>query len=202
MTGPTTLNGAASKPPRSKYTLNCSPLGGADLYPVPRCWQVVTRADRRAAALADRHYSRKTPGASQFVPPGRCLVLLTPAADALWVSSWPYPCYVAHAWPGAWVCTLFRNESPLLSSLLIREAVAATCYKWGQPPPQGMITFVDSAKVRHKRDPGRCFRKAGFRPAGLTKSGLLVLQLLPQEMPVPAPAGGVQLSLFDESEVS
>lgn len=159
-------------------------------------WQVVKRSDARGAALADRHYSRKTIGSMHFTPPGRCLVLLTSQADALWVSSWPYEVFVKHAWPGAWMCTLFRNESPMLSSELIRQAVAVTRYKWGRPPTLGMITFVDMAKVR-SCNPGYCFKKAGWKQVGLTKSGLVVLQLLPQEMPAPQPASGMQLTLFE-----
>lgn len=159
-------------------------------------WWVSTRADPRGAALADRHYSRKTKGAVQFAPPGRCLVLLTSPGDALWVSSWPYPEYVKHAWRGVWLCALFRNESPHLSSWLIREAVAATHWRWGQPSDLGMITFVDAGQVRHKRDPGRCFRKAGWQYVGLTKSGLHVLQLRAEDMPPARPAVGAQLSLF------
>ncbi len=63
-------------------------------------WRLSYRADPRALPLADRHYSRKTPGSPQFVPPGRSLVLLTDDADALWVTSWPYAQYVQHAWGG------------------------------------------------------------------------------------------------------
>lgn len=37
--------------------------------------------------------------------------------------------------------------------------------------------------VRHKRDPGRCYRKAGFRHVGHTKGGLLAWQLLEADMP-------------------
>jgi hypothetical protein len=165
-------------------------------------WYLTTRADPRGAALADRHYSRKTPGAAQFTPPGRCVVLLTAEGNALWVSSWPYAEYVKHAWRGAWLCALFRNESPVLSSQLITQAVAATRWQWGEPPALGMVTFVDIAQVRHKRDPGRCFRKAGWRHVGWTKSGHLVLQLLPCDMPSASPASGTQLALFSpEAEV-
>jgi hypothetical protein len=150
-------------------------------------WLLTTRADPCGAALADRHYSRQTPGAKQFVPPGRCVVLLTRAADALWVSSWPYPEYTKHAWPGAWVCTLFRNESPqLLSSLLIREAIGITRWTWGKPPGQGMITFVDPKRVRPKRDPGFCFLAAGFEYAGQTKTGKIALRIQAGRMPHPS----------------
>src|SRR3954471_16732070 len=146
-------------------------------------WALSHRFDERALPLADRHYNRRKVGSPQFVPPGRCVVLLTANADALWVTSWPFAEYVRHAWPGAWVNSLFRNESGELSSELIREAIAATRSVFGDPPPLGMVTFVDRDKTRRKRDPGRCYRKAGFRHVGETKGGLVALQLLPAEMP-------------------
>jgi hypothetical protein len=52
----------------------------------------------------------------------------------------------------------------------------------------GMVTFVDPTQTRRKRDPGRCFRRAGFRAVGFTKGGLVALQMLPAEMPGPAAA--------------
>lgn len=148
-------------------------------------WHVSHRADRRALPIADRHYNRQKPGTPQFVPPGRCVVLLTDGADALWVSSWPFAEFVKHDWAGAWVCSCFRNESPHLSSELILEAVAATRTLWPDVPELGMVTFVDPEKVRRKRDPGRCYRKAGFRRVGRTKGDLVALQMLPHEMPEP-----------------
>lgn len=135
-------------------------------------WRESFKADPRARPLADRHYNRQKVGSPQFMPPGRSLVLLTDAADALWGSSWPKAEYVRHAWPGAWICSVFRNESPQRASDLIRDAVAATRAAWGDPPPLGMVTFVDAEKVRHKRDPGRCFLRAGFRPVGKTGGGV------------------------------
>jgi len=160
-------------------------------------WHLSHRADPRAAALADRHYNRQHVGSPQFVPPGRCLVLLTADAGALWVTSWPFAQYVKHAWAGAWMNSLFRRESGPLASELIREAVAATRAHYGRPPPLGMVTFVDASKVKHKRDAGRCYRKAGFHLVGETKGGLLAWQLLPAEMPDPAEAHGEQSTLFD-----
>lgn len=150
-------------------------------------WQRSWRADPRARELADRHYNRQKVGAKQFVPPGRCLVLVIPEV-AFWITSWPFAEYVKHAWAGAWVCSAFRNERPdlHLSSDLIREAVAATVNEWPDVPALGMITFVDRAKTRHKRDPGRCYRKAGFTHVGETKAGLAALQLLPAAMPAAA----------------
>lgn len=160
-------------------------------------WQRSYRFDPRALPLADRHYNRRKIGSPQFVPPGRCLVLLTAEADALWVTSWPYAQYVKHAWGGAWVCSLFRNESPHLSSDLIREAVAITRGIWTDVPALGMVTFVDALKTRRKRDPGRCYRRAGWQPCGLTKGGLVALQQLPDEMPDPIYLAGHQVPLWE-----
>lgn len=148
-------------------------------------WIESHRADAEVVLLADRHYNRQKIGSPQFAPPGRCLVLKTPAVDAFWITSWPFAEYVKHAWPGAWVCSAFRNESEHLSSELIREAVAVSRSKW-PVPALGMVTFVNADKVRRKRDPGRCFVRAGFRPCGETKGGLLAFQLLAADMPAPA----------------
>ena len=162
-------------------------------------WLVSFRADRRALPLADAHYNRQSVGAPQFVPPSTCVVLLTEDADAVWTTTAPIAEYTKHAWAGAWVNSLFRNESPLLSSWLITKAVAATRAKWPNVPPLGIVSFVDASKVRHKRDPGRCYLKAGWRKVGYTKGGLLCFQQLPAEMPAPDPAGDAQLSLMAAS---
>lgn len=156
-------------------------------------WRLSHRADPAALPLADAHYNRQKIGSPQFVPPGRCVVLL--GNRALWVTSWPFPQYVKHAWAGAWVNSLFRRESGPLASDLIREAVAITRYIWPDIPKLGIVTFVDAAKTHHKRDPGRCYRRAGFKAVGTTKGGLIALQMIPSDMPEPlAPQGG-QLEL-------
>lgn len=153
-------------------------------------WFKSTRTDDAVRPLADRHYNRQTPGARGFAPPGRCLVLKTQACDAFWITSWPYAQYVKHAWPGAWICSAFRNEGPLLSSFLIHEALQATHAYYGAPPAIGIVTFVDPTKTKRKRDPGRCFRKAGFHPAGKTVGGLVALWMPPWEVPAATPAIG------------
>lgn len=148
-------------------------------------WCLSHRADKTVIPLADRHYNRQKIGSPQFVPPGRCLVLKNEDVSAFWITSWPFAEYTKHQWAGAWVCSAFRNESKLLSSELIRQAVACTIWRWPEVPPLGMVTFVDPKKVRHKRDFGRCYRRAGFEEVGVTKSNKLVaLQLLPKQMPL------------------
>lgn len=160
-------------------------------------WQLSWRADPKAVPVADRHYNRQKVGAAQFVPPGRCIVLVTGDRAALWVSSFPQAEYVQHAWAGAVMNSLFRREGgPVRASDLIRAAVAATRAEW-EPPPLGMVSFVDPTKVR-SANPGYCYRMAGFRLAGRTKGGLLVWQLLPKDWPAPerALALGGQFDLF------
>lgn len=158
-------------------------------------WHLSHRADAQVVPIADHHYNRQKIGSPQFAPPGRCMVLKTIAADAFWITSWPFAEYVRHAWAGAWVCSAFRNESAYLSSELIRQAVAATLWTYGDAPALGMVTFVDTTKVRKKRDWGRCYRKAGFVPCGYTQGGLVALQLLPAAMPAATMPIGAQYAL-------
>lgn len=170
-------------------------------------WCLSHRADETTRIIADRHYNRQKVGTPQFVPPGRCLVLLSDCAKAFWVTSWPFAEYVKHAWAGAWVCSAFRSEGAGRASDMIRGAIAATRDHFGEPPLLGMITFIDRSKVnpikvRGVPTWGWTWKQAGFREVGETKGGLLALQLLPAEMPdaMPArPRSTVGLSLFDHS---
>jgi hypothetical protein len=58
-----------------------------------------------------------------------------------------------------------------------------------------MVTFVDAEQVRRKRDPGRCYLRAGFCRVGQTRGGLVALQLLPEDMPEAEPVPTDQLEL-------
>jgi hypothetical protein len=166
-------------------------------------WHLSYRADPRVKELADRHYSRKTVGATQFVPPGRCLVLFVPGA--FWVTSWQE--YTRHNWRGAWVCSAFRREyGDTIASRMIVDALAATRWRWPDVPEiacscgchVAMITFVDGSKVKRKRDLGRCFRRAGFvECTQLTKAGLTVLHIDPRDLPAAEPPIGAQHPLPD-----
>ena len=156
-------------------------------------WTKAHRADKRCLFLADRHYNRQKPGTPQFVPPGRCVVLYAPTG-ALWVTSWPYAEYVKHAWAGAWVNSLFRKECDGLASEYIRDAVAATRSIWPDPPPLGLITFIDplhvkARKVRGRQAIGESYFAAGFVHVGVMtlKDGLWTFQMTPDRMPEAQP---------------
>jgi hypothetical protein len=142
------------------------------------------RADRKARQLVDRHYSRQTRGSTQFVRPGSCLVLWRPGA--VWVSVWQD--HVMHRWGDRWECTVFRNESDLLSSDLIRQAVRATVWKFGSCPG---LTFVDPSEVGDG-EPGYCFRCAGWRRDGQTDAGKYAWTL--DNLPDPCAPVGAQLA--------
>ena len=154
---------AVGQPPLPAMSLCVSVHSVSGNSPWFRSW----RADPRALPLANRHYNRGNPNSRQFVPPGRCLVLLTRDADALWVTSWPMAEYVKDAWPGAWVNSLFRREATApLASELIRAAVAATLAFFGAPPPLGWSRSSTVARSGQSRHPGRCYLRAGFRRVG------------------------------------
>jgi hypothetical protein len=146
-------------------------------------WYLSNRFDKRVLPLADRHYNRQKIGSPQFVPPGRCLVLLTEEANALWVTSWPFSQFVKHAWPNAWICSCFRNESLFRASELIIQALAATRFHFGEPPENGVITFINTEKVKRTRKYGYTYLKAGFIEVGKTKGGLLALQMESRKFP-------------------
>jgi len=149
-------------------------------------WRKSDRAEPSAVAIADRHYNRQKPGTPQFVPPGRCVVLL--ADNALWTTSWPFAEYTKHAWAGAWVNSLFRKEGPGIASEMIREAIAATRWFWPNIPVLGMVTFIDRKMVKPIKRRGRdvwgySYLKAGFFEDGETAGGLLAFRILPADMP-------------------
>ncbi len=145
-------------------------------------WCLSRDGDSAGYALYQRHYSaaKNRPALNrssrrgrsrprQFVGPGQSLVLL--GTDALSLFVWRRAKYRQDGQRGI-NCAVFRNEGKALSSLLIAEASHLAWRKW---PGERLFTFVDARKVRPKRDPGRCFRKAGWQPVGESQGGLLIL---------------------------
>ena len=117
-----------------------------------------------------------------IVGPGEKLLLVTPCARAAF--GWRREKFRMDGQVGV-NCAFFRNEGAGRASDLIREAAAIAWERW---PGERLYTFVDPGKVRHKRDPGRCFLRAGWRHVGWTKGGhgknsLRILECLP---PIPA----------------
>lgn len=139
---------------------------------------VTTHYDGEMSMLADRHYSRRTPGARQFCYSGKKIVLRNSEGTVLFVWMFPNASMRMDSQVG-YNCALFRNESTLLSSKLILRAERFALAKWG---PGRVYTFVDSRKIRSVH-PGYCFLQAGWwyvrgedRKPLLTKRGKHILE--------------------------
>src|ERR1051326_7323811 len=129
-----------------------------------------THFDPEMAMLADRHYSRRTVGARQFCYSGRKLVLRNYEGTVLFVWMYPDPAMRMDAQTG-YNCAMFRNESPRRSSEIILEAEQMAFEKWG---PNRLYTYVDASKIK-SANPGYCFKMAGWKQVGCSKSGKILL---------------------------
>jgi hypothetical protein len=145
-------------------------------------WIRVAKFDPRGAALADRHYSRRTVGSAQFMPPGQTVVLVTAAGDAVFGWWRPHPAAGIVPMNGldGWTCTIFRNESGVRSSDLILLAERYLADSNVGCGPDGLITYVWDARVR-SRNPGACFKYAGWRRTGRSADGKKTLLQKPWE---------------------
>jgi hypothetical protein len=150
-------------------------------------WITTKDGDPAGLELFRRHYSynqkrdqlkfefARSASDGLFVGPGEKLVLLTADAKALFV--WRKERYRLDGQAGV-DNAVFRNEGTAAgrASDLIREANQIAWKRW---PGERLFSFVDPTRIRHKRDPGRCFVRAGYRRSGLTKSGLLIFECFP-----------------------
>lgn len=130
-------------------------------------WTIITKFDKRACALADRHYSRRKIGSNQFMPPGETIVLLLGDGEAVWGWWRPHPLSGIQSMNGldGWTCTIFRNESSVPSSTLILDAEEVLKELHKSVGPDGMLTYVWDKKVK-SCNPGFCFKKAGWKSIG------------------------------------
>jgi hypothetical protein len=116
--------------------------------------------DPEMAMLADRHYSRRTPGARQFLNNGRKLVIRDASGLVLFGWIWAKEGMRFDNQEG-YNCAIFRNESARRSSDIILECERLAIDKWG---PARMFTYVNPAKIA-SRNPGYCFKMAGWKNA-------------------------------------
>lgn len=153
------------------------------LSPTAGLWIRVKDGDDTVRSVFDRHYSRqhyrdgRSP--SLFVGPGYKIVLMTADARSIFVwRKFKDACLDKRTGkPQSGVnCAVFRREGGPQASELILEAESIA---WEDFPGERLYTYVDAKKVRRKRDPGRCFLKAGWKVCGKTKSRLLVFEKLP-----------------------
>lgn len=136
--------------------------------------------------MADRHYSRRTIGSPQFMPPGETLILLTAGADAVFGWWRPHPASGLKSMNGldGWTCTIFRNEGSHRSSELILAAEAELLATGVSIGPDGFITYVWDSRIR-SANPGYCFKCAGWKVTGKSADGRKTLLQKPASQPNP-----------------
>lgn len=146
-------------------------------------WIPVKDGDTRARDLYLRHYSchhyadgRRSNWSYRnrnlIVGPGEKLVLLSRNDDALFV----WRKFISDDGQVGVNCAVFRNESDVLSSLLILEAEEFAYHRW---PGERLYTYVNPFVVKSK-NPGYCFIVAGWKRCGITKvKKLIVLEKMP-----------------------
>lgn len=152
-------------------------------------WWLTRDGDVTCKALHDRHYSRRRYRGGRkpklFAGPGEKIVLRTAAGDALFVwRKFVDSCIderTGERQAGV-NCAVFRNESEIKSSDLIRQADAIADFCW---PGERHYTYVNPQAVG-SRNPGFCFLCAGWVAVrdttgrrARTKGGLLIFERMP-----------------------
>lgn len=149
---------------------------------LPFNWLAVKDGDERAYAIFRNHYSFSsyTDGRRKYgyrnkyliAGPGQKIVLITQEANALFV----WRKFIDKSNQRGVNCAIFRNESDILSSQLIKEAEEIAWNRW---PGSRLYTYVNAKKIR-STNPGFCFKQAGWRVCGKTKArNLVILEKLP-----------------------
>jgi hypothetical protein len=141
-------------------------------------WLPIKDGDPRAFALYRNHYTfndykdrRRSNTAYRnrylICGPGEKILLLTQNADALF--GWRK--FIDRSGQRGVNCAVFRNEGPLLSSMLILEAEELARRRWGDVR---FYTYVNPHMVQ-SANPGYCFIAAGWNRCGLTKIKKLII---------------------------
>lgn len=139
-------------------------------------WQSIKDGDAQARYIFDRHYSRRHYADGRkpklFVGPGEKTILVTADYSALFI----WRKFIDASGQTGVNCAVFRNESSILSSVLILEAEQRAWVRW---PGERLYTYVDAKKIK-STNPGYCFLKAGWQKCGITKrQSLIILEKLP-----------------------
>jgi len=146
-------------------------------------WARITKGDSRGRELADRHYTRQTPGNPRWTRPGYNHVLFAEFGGGLALWCWWRPKW-EDGRPGtsrkdglrALECTMFRREGRTpVASELIRAAVAALdteaaardLHLSAAGAIEMLLTGVNARATRRRRGrrsrPGECYLRAGWR---------------------------------------
>jgi hypothetical protein len=101
---------------------------------------VTTDGDWELRDIVSRHYSSKANSdmSKGNIGPGYKILLRTANGDAVFGWLWAQAQYRADGFDG-YNRTVFRNESPNLSSEMILEAEEMAIQKWGLAPKDGFF---------------------------------------------------------------
>jgi hypothetical protein len=169
-------------------------------------WRLSSSSDPAALMVVDGtgrftdygpHYSRRTPGSRTFTGVGQEVVLIHESGAAVWaVVRQKTPAKVGSGNSRGkngqtdsktryvWRNMLFRRlpECPKRSSDIIRSALTATLAVWeeryGELPDEPLRTEVDTRAIRSK-NPGCCYKKAGWKPEKMVRGKLYLLAPIP-----------------------
>jgi len=136
-------------------------------------WVSVKDGNPIALDLFNRHYSKyhykDGRVCSLFVGPGEKTVLLTKDNKALFV----WRKFIDKSGQYGVNCSIFRNEKSIFgqNSQLILEAEQIAKLRW---PGQRFYTYINPNKIMSK-NPGYCFKMAGWVLCGLTKKRKLLI---------------------------
>ena len=132
----------------------------------------VRDGSREARLLYNRHYSarryRDGRQPKKLVGPGEYLLLTSPKWDVL--VAFRLSRRPISEQTGVYL-SVFRNESSRKSSEILRDALQLAAARW--PDQTRVFTFVNPTRTKAEI-PGYCFRRAGFRHVGDTRSGLMI----------------------------
>ena len=135
-------------------------------------WWLTKDGDRTLLAMYERHYSAYEYKDGRvrrlFAGPGEKIVLRTANGDAGFV----WRNFISDSNERGINCAFFRNEGPVLSSELIRQADDIADCVWSC---RRHYTYIDPARVRSK-NPGYCYLAAGWKKCGITMGGKLILE--------------------------
>lgn len=134
-------------------------------------WVQIKDGDLRAIKIFNRHYSKyhykDGRKGNRFVGPGERIVLLGKNNDALFV----WRKFISADGQQGINCAIFRNESKILSSELLKQAEAIAKIKW---PNERFFTYVNPRKIKSV-NPGYCFKVNGWVTIGITKARKLII---------------------------
>lgn len=137
-------------------------------------WIQIKDGSEAAFRLFRKHYTfrnwrhRNKKNGLRIAGPGERIILITEDQKALFI--WRKEKFRMDDQAGV-NCAVFRNESNVLSSMLIQQAVEIAMRRW---PGERLFTYVNPRKIKSS-NPGFCFKKAGWTQSGISKARKLII---------------------------